>query len=87
MPVTSTVYVISGITDLVVNNDGARGDGLAQNASHWESVFLNGLSTAGSKSYASMFKGLATTASRESSLAGVKNIYYNVGWYLSCIHG
>ncbi|MBA3647765.1 MAG: Omp28-related outer membrane protein [Chitinophagales bacterium] len=78
--VSNTVYVISGITDLVVNNDGNKGDGEAENASHWESVYLQGLSTSGSTTYTSMGSGIATKASSESSLAGVKNIFYNVGW-------
>lgn len=73
-------YVISGVTDLVVNNEVAFGDGSPYGTYDWESLYTDGLDAAGVTTYAAtshftMKKGFSTGA-----LSEVKNIYYNVGW-------
>lgn len=75
------VYVISNVTDLIVNNTGGLGDGTTPgDASNWVSVYSAGLAFAGNTTNAAtsdkIFKELGST----SSLGAVNNIYYNVGW-------
>lgn len=68
--------VMSGITDLVITN-GAEAD-LS------ESVFLNGLASAGNTHYDVMDASIFKIASSTSQIAGVNNLYYNVGWTFPC---
>src|SRR4030095_16894010 len=59
------VFVISGVTDLVVNSGGGIGDGTGSTAADWEDYFTNGLSYAGSNSF--------TTSSFNKSVQGFKD--------------
>ncbi|MCY7409286.1 MAG: Omp28-related outer membrane protein, partial [Chitinophagales bacterium] len=47
----TSVYVISGITDLIVNAGGGLGDGTGGGPADWQSYFDAGLSNAGSTTY------------------------------------
>jgi hypothetical protein len=78
---TRSFYVISGVTDLVVNNSGWVGDGTTPgNASNWENVYLAGLQFAGNTGYASTDDMVAARAIQDNALNGVNNIYFNVAW-------
>lgn len=79
-PVTKSVYVFSGITDLVVNGVGAQGDGTGVTPDAWQDNFVNGLMNAQCASYGVIGGSIASRASTENSLTGVQDIYYNVGW-------
>jgi hypothetical protein len=71
------VYVISGVTDLIVNGSGAFGDG---NTYDWTGLYVMGLDFAGNTSYAIMGGSTMQKAASTGALAGVDHIYYNVGW-------
>ena len=78
---TRSFYVISGVTDLVVNGSGYIGDGVtAGTAANWENDYLNGLQYAGNTGYASTDDMVTAKAIQANALTGVNNIYYNVGW-------
>jgi len=79
-PVSKTVYVFSGITDLIVNGAGAEGDGSGITPDSWDGNFVTGLTNAGCTTFGMIGGNVADRASSENSLTGVQNIYYNVGW-------
>lgn len=74
------VYVISNVTDLIVNNTGGLGDGSGGNASNWESVYTAGLAAAPEPGTGLTSDVILMELGSTSSLGGVNNIYYNVGW-------
>ncbi len=75
------VYVISGVTDLIVNNTGFIGDGVTQgNASNWGTVYTNGLIAANNQGYASTNEIVLYKAINNAAFTGIKNVYYNAGW-------
>lgn len=76
-----TVYVISGVTDLIVNNSGYVGDGVtAGSAANWDSVYTKGLIAAYNQGYASANEIMMRKAMFNGAFTGIKNIYYNAGW-------
>lgn len=80
IPATLRYYVISGITDLVVNNEAPYGNGNAYGSYDFAEYIPMGLDLAGNTTYTStsdiiMKKGLDANA-----LNYVKYIYYNVAW-------
>lgn len=75
------VYVISGVTDLIVNNSGFIGDGTTLgNAANWGTVYTEGLIAANNQGYASSNEIVLEKAIVNAAFNGVKNIYYNAGW-------
>ena len=75
------VYVISGVTDLIVNGTGYVGDGTtAGSAANWGNVFTAGLVFANNQGYASTNEIIMEKAITNSAFQGVNNVYYNVGW-------
>lgn len=74
------VYVISNVTDLIVNNTGGLGDGSGGNASAWEAVYTAGLAAASEPGAGVTTDDVVMELGSTSSLGGVNNIYYNVGW-------
>ncbi len=79
-PVSKSVYVFNGITDLIVNGAGSEGDQSGTTPDSWQANYVNGLIDAGCTTSSVIAGGIAERASSESSLTGVQNIYYNVGW-------
>jgi Outer membrane protein Omp28/Secretion system C-terminal sorting domain len=74
-------FVISGVTDLVLNNNQGWGDGgNTVQASDFEDNYLNGLSYAGNTTYASTRSDVFIKASQASKLNGIGHIYFNIGW-------
>ena len=71
------LYVISGITDLIVNGSGSWGDGGSYD---WESVYTAGLTFAGNTSFAAVPARVMMKAVDASALGGVGHIYMNIGW-------
>jgi Outer membrane protein Omp28/Secretion system C-terminal sorting domain len=76
-PQSFKYYVISGITDLIVNNEESFGDG---NSYDWEQKYIDGLTFAGNTTFASTGHSVFLSGMESNSLTGVKNIYYNIGW-------
>ena len=77
---TQTVYVISGVTDLVVNGSGSDGAGNGTGASPYEDKYTDGLTYAGNTSFDATEADVMTILSNNSALTSVNNIYYNVSW-------
>ncbi|MEI7595388.1 MAG: Omp28-related outer membrane protein [Bacteroidota bacterium] len=77
---TSVYYVISGVTDLVVNNDAGWGDGSDTTAKVFENNYLDGLNFAGNTSYASTSLAAFSALSKANKLTEAKHVYYNIGW-------
>jgi hypothetical protein len=76
-----TVYVISGVTDLIVNGSGYIGDATTPgDASNFQNVYVAGLQSAGNTTYATTSDKVTARAIQDNALNGVKNIYYNVAW-------
>lgn len=75
------VYVISGVTDLIVNNSGYVGDGTTTgSAANWGGVYTSGLVAANNQGYASTNDVIMQKAIANAAFTGVKNVYYNAGW-------
>lgn len=75
------VYVISGVTDLIVNNSGYVGDGAtAGSAANWGAVYTNALAAANNTGYASTNDMVMQKAIDNLAFTGVNNVYYNAGW-------
>lgn len=73
------VFVISGITDLVVNN--AAGNGVTPgDAAEWQDGFINGMNFSGCTTYDSVYHTAVQTALSQGALTGVSNLYLNIGW-------
>ena len=71
------LYVISGITDLVVNGSGSWGDGGSYD---WESKYTDGLAFAGNTSYAAVPANIMLKAANANALGNVGHMYLNIGW-------
>lgn len=76
-PVVKSVYVFSGITELVVNNSAMD----PSTATFLTTTYNTAFASIGTTTFAYLNSSLAQRASEENSLTGVKNIFYNVGWY------
>jgi len=79
-PVSQSVYVISGVTDLIVNGPGGQGAGSGETPTDWEGNYVNGIAGAGCTSSGILNSDVLLRANTENSLGGIKYIYYNVGW-------
>ncbi|MFI5150849.1 MAG: T9SS type A sorting domain-containing protein [Bacteroidia bacterium] len=77
----SNVYVISNVTDLIVNNSGNVGDGVtAGSAANWDSVYTTGLAYAGRLTVGKTDEKVTAMAIAQGAFTGVRNIYLNIGW-------
>jgi hypothetical protein len=75
------LYVISGVTDLIVNNSGYVGDGAtAGSAANWGAVYTDALAAANNTGYASTNDMVMQKAIDNLAFTGVNNVYYNAGW-------
>jgi hypothetical protein len=79
-PQILSYYIISGVTDLVVNNEVSFGDGSAYGTYDWESLYMDGLTSAGVTTVAATSHFTMKKGFNSGALDGIDNIYYNVGW-------
>lgn len=79
-PQQLNAYVISGIYELIVNNEGSWGDGSATSAADFQQNYIKGLELAGSDYYAVTRLGAVLKARQSNCLTGVYNYYFNIGW-------
>ena len=79
-PQTLNAYVISGIYELIVNNEGSWGDGSAVSAANFQQNYIKGLELAGSDYFAVTRLGALQKAKQSNCLTGVNNYYFNIGW-------
>jgi len=70
-------YVISGITDLIVNGSGSWGDG---NDYNFDQVFLDAVTYIGSSTFGLTDAIVMAKAASFNALTQVENIYLNIGW-------
>jgi hypothetical protein len=80
MPQVLSYYVISGVTDLIVNNEVSFGDGTPYGTYDWESLYTDALDAAGITTFAATSHFTMKKGFNSNSLDGIENIYYNVGW-------
>lgn len=80
IPAVLTYYVISGITDLVVNNYAAYGNGNAYGSYNFEDYIPEGLELAGNTTFTSTTDIIMKKGLEADALNYVKFIYFNVGW-------
>lgn len=80
-PVVKSVYVFSGVTELVVQNSAMA----PETITFLETSYNNAFASAGTTAYGFVSSSLAQRASVEGSIAGVNNIYYNAGWYFPAL--
>lgn len=73
-------YVISGITDLVVDNNAPYGNGNPYGYYSFETFIPEGLELAGNTTFASTTDDIMSKGFEADALNKVKFIYYNVGW-------
>ena len=80
-PVKSiTVRVMSGVTDLVVNNSSGWGDGGTTRAEDFEQSYLKGLIMAGNNAHTSTSSDIFTEFAEAGKLSQIGHIYFNMGW-------
>jgi hypothetical protein len=79
-PMTTNVYVIANVSDLIVNNSGNVGDGSAGSAANWDSVYTTGLAYSNRLTVGRTDEQVMSNAISQSAFAGVKNVYLNIGW-------
>ncbi|MDD5570559.1 MAG: T9SS type A sorting domain-containing protein [Bacteroidales bacterium] len=73
-------YLISDVTDLIINNAGDWGDGSTTSAADFESNYVKGLTLAGNTTFAKTSSQIFMLANRSNALTNVKYLYFNVGW-------
>jgi hypothetical protein len=79
-PQTLNAYIISGIYELIVNNEGSWGDGTSKSPADYQQNYVRGLELAGSDYFAVTRLGAVMKANKFSCLSGVYNYYFNIGW-------
>ena len=81
-PMFVNVYVISGVTDLIVNSSNVIIDeSILGDANNWSSVYTNGLAATGCTTWGNLDDHeVLKQAFQANQMQGVKNIYYNVGY-------
>lgn len=87
MPQVLNYYIISGVTDLVVNNEVSFGDGTPYGTYDWESLYTDALAAADVTTYAATSHFTMKKGFTDDVLSGVENIYFNVGWTFPGISG
>ena len=79
-PMICNMYVISNVSDLIVDNSGNLGNGNPGSAANWDTVYTAGLSLANRLTVGSTNEIVMAKAISQNAFAGVKNIYLNIGW-------
>jgi thiol-disulfide isomerase/thioredoxin len=67
-------YVISGVTDLVVNGTGG------ENPENYDYVFTDGLERAGCRSFAVLSADYFVQGMNDRAFGDVRNVYVNIAW-------
>jgi hypothetical protein len=85
-PITKIVYVISGVTDLIVSNKAPLGTG-SGSALTYESQFIAGLQYANNTTYAATDDNVFLRAMIDNALGQIKYVYWNVAWTNPVVSG
>lgn len=78
-PNVTNVYVISGVTDLVVSNAGGQGDNSGTGL-QYEPDYIAGLQYASSTTYGATDDAVLLRAMQDNAMGQIKYIYWNVAW-------
>lgn len=78
--ITKRIYIISDVTDLIVNNNGSWGDGGSTTPANFQSNFIKGLQHAGETKFAFVPLSTFLRIGNADKLNGIIGVYYNVGW-------
>ncbi len=79
-PMIARYYTISGVTDLIVNNVEAWGDGSPYETYNFEPLYVAGLDHAGNTTFGVCGDNVFAAGMKGTALGDVKNIYFNVAW-------
>jgi hypothetical protein len=80
-PMISYVYVISGVTDLIVHNTSGFGDpAISGTPANFESQFIAGLVFANNTAHAATDVNVLVKAINQGQMGNIKNLYMNMGW-------
>jgi len=80
-PMVISVYVISGVTDLIVNNTGGFGDAAVSGTpAKFEGEYVTALQFAGCTSYGITDYNVLEEAIKGGAMGSVKSIYMNTAW-------
>ncbi|MFN0275656.1 MAG: T9SS type A sorting domain-containing protein [Chitinophagales bacterium] len=79
-PMVLRYYTIQDVTDLIVNNNSAFGDGSLYGTWENEVFYEDGISAAGITTSGMTTDNVFNAGMKGGALAGVENVYYNVGW-------
>lgn len=80
LPLKIRYLVNSGITDLIVNNDAAWGDGGTTKASDFQENYIEGLEFAGNTSFSVAGSMNFSKICQYDKLGDIEHVYFNVGW-------
>lgn len=75
---SKTFFVISGITDLIVNGSGTASGNFGR-ASKWQQDYINGLAFAGNTSFDVISADFLIKGTQGWAMNSVKNIFLNIG--------
>jgi hypothetical protein len=84
-PNALTAYLISGINELVVNNDAGWGDGSGLNSASFQGNYIGGLLYAGSNAFGVTDLTTFSRGYSDTCMTDVQNYFYNVGWSFPAI--
>lgn len=76
-PKTAEIYVISGITDLIVKGSGSWGDG---NSYNFDQEYIDALTGTGNTSFAGTSAPIMVKGFNANALNGVNNLFMNIAW-------
>ncbi len=83
--IEKTAYVISNVTDLIVNNSAKTAAGPIPFPAGWQNIFNDAFVAAGSTKHAGADEKLFTQAVLDNALGQIKHVYFNVGWTFPAI--
>jgi len=75
-----TAYVISGVNELIINDDGGWGDGSGMSSATFQNNYISGLKYAGASAFAVIDLTTFKRGYNDTCMGDVQNYYYNVGW-------
>jgi hypothetical protein len=74
------VYVVSGVTDVIVSNSSGKGDGTGGSAADWEADYSTALLATGCTGLGYANEVINNKCINAGAYTGVSSIYFNVGW-------
>ncbi len=79
-PLIKKIYILSNVTDIIVNNEASWGDGSSVTPANFQSNFIQGLINAGETKYDVIPLSVFEIIGNAGKLDNIIGVYYNVGW-------